>query len=60
MLQIIMIGLHRAFIGNSLNALLNKWGATKYIGFWGAKFDKKLPSNASMFLQELGNINIKI
>jgi hypothetical protein len=55
-----MIGLHRAFIGNSLNALLNKLGATKYIGFWGVNFDQKLPSNAYMFLQKLGNRNIKI
>ncbi len=55
-----MIGLHRTFIGNSLNALLEKLGATKYIGFLGENFDQKLPSNAYMLLQELGNRKVKI
>jgi hypothetical protein len=55
-----MIGLHRTFIGNSLNAFIKKLGTTKYIGFLGAKFDQNLPSNASMLLQELGNKKVKI
>jgi hypothetical protein len=55
-----MIGLHRSFIGNSLNALLKKLGLTKYIGFLGENFDQKLPSNDSMLLQELGNKKVKI
>jgi hypothetical protein len=55
-----MIGLYRAFIGNSLNAFLNKLGAIKYIGFLGAKFDQKFLSNVYMLLQKLGNINIEI
>jgi hypothetical protein len=55
-----VIGLHKAFIGNSLNALLKKLGTTKYIGFLGENFDQKLPSNAYMLLQELGNRKVKI
>jgi hypothetical protein len=55
-----MIGLHRAFIGNSLNALLKKLRTTEYIGFSGEIFDQNLPSNASMLLQELGNKKVKI
>jgi hypothetical protein len=55
-----MIGLHRTFIGNSLNALLKKLRTTKYIAFSGENFDQKLPSNPSMLLQELGNKKVKI
>jgi len=55
-----MIGLHRTFIGKSLNVFLKKLRTTKYIGFLGAKFDQKLPSNATILLQELGNKKVKI